>query len=112
MFLQLVCWPLASLFYVGNYPSALLFMLVAGVTAMRYYIDASIVLEETGTLALLKGKKPKSARQLWQEQSRLSEIVGNITRGRSRWTWVAILGFLGFVVIALFAGSLGVSESK
>jgi hypothetical protein len=35
-------WPLVSLLYVKNYPLAGLFIIVAGITGMRYYINAAV----------------------------------------------------------------------
>jgi hypothetical protein len=62
-------WPFVSLFMVGNYPLALLFGLVAGITGMRYYINAAIVLEETGNMDLVDGD---TERETWRNQARLN----------------------------------------
>jgi hypothetical protein len=62
-------WPFVSLFMVGNYPLALLFGLVAGITGMRYYINAAIVLEETGNMDLVDGP---TEREKWRNQARLN----------------------------------------
>lgn len=102
-------WPLVSLFYVANYPLAGLFIIVAGITGMRYYINAAVVLEETGHMDLVDGDTEK---ELWKNQSRLNEIVGNITRGRSRGAWMSVLAGFGFVFVALFLGAVGSQEEN
>lgn len=50
-------------------------------------------------------------REKWRSQSRLNEIIGNITRGRSRGAWMAVLGVVGFCFLALGAGAIGTSEA-
>jgi lipase ATG15 len=50
--------------------------------------------------------------ELWKNQARLSEIVGNITRGRSRNAWMAVLGGFSFVFVALFLGAVGAQEEN
>ena len=97
-------YPFWSLYAVGNYPLATLFLVIAGISFIRYYVNASIVLEETGHMDLVGGGTEE---QVWRNQSRLNEIVGNITRGRSRNAWMAVLGTIGFVFLALFLGALG-----
>jgi hypothetical protein len=102
-------WPLVSLLVVENYPLAGLFLIVAGITGVRYYVNAAIVLEETGHMDLVDGQ---TEHELWKNQSRLNEIVGNITRGRSRGAWMSILGGFGFIFVALFAGAVGTETEK
>jgi hypothetical protein len=62
-------WPFVSLFLVANYPLAILFGLVAGITGMRYYINVAIVLEETGTMDLVDGE---TDREKWRNQALLN----------------------------------------
>jgi len=97
-------YPLISLFNIKNYPLALIFLVVGSITFMRYYVNAAIVLEETGNLDLVNGA---TERDVWKNQSRLNEIVGNITRGRSRGAWTAVLGSLGFIYLGMFLGAVG-----
>jgi hypothetical protein len=66
-------WPFVSLFLADNWPLALLFGLVAGVTGMRYYINAAIVLEETGHMDLVDGD---TVREKWRNQARLNGTCG------------------------------------
>jgi hypothetical protein len=105
----LFLWPMISLFAVENWPLALVFIVVAGFTAIRYYINASIVLEEMGHLDLVDGR---TAKEKLQNQARLSEIVGTITRGRSRGAWMAVLGFIGLIFVGLFVGAVGQSQAS
>jgi lipase ATG15 len=100
-------WPLISLFGVGNYPLGIFFIIVTGFTGMRYYVNAAVVLEETGRMDLVDGDTEK---ELWKNESRLNSIVGDITRGRSRSAWISILGFFGFTFVALFLGAIGQQE--
>jgi lipase ATG15 len=96
---------------VQNYPSAILFILISVVTGLRYYFNAAVVLEESGNLDMIDDmQKNLSDREKWREQSRLSEIIGTITRGRSRGPWMAVLGVFGFILIGLFAGALGTAQ--
>lgn len=96
-------YPLISLFSIANYPLALIFLVVAGISFCRYYVNAVLVLEETGHMNVVDGE---SEEELWRNQSRLNEIIGNITRGRSRGAWVAVLGIIVFVFLALFLGAV------
>lgn len=97
-------YPVVSLFAVDNYPLAIIFIVVSGISMLRYYVNAAIVLEETGHMNVVDGKSEK---EIWKNQSRLNEIIGNITRGRSRGMWLAVLGTFGFVFVALFLGAVG-----
>jgi hypothetical protein len=81
------------------------FLIVAGVSALRYYVNAAGVLEETGHLNLVDGNK--GTNELWKNQSRLNGIIGGITRARSRRLWNIVLGVIGFAFLALFLGAVG-----
>jgi len=61
-------------------------------------------MEEIGSMDLVDGK---TEREIWQNQSRLNEIVGNISRGKSRGAWVSVISFFAFCFLALFAGAVG-----
>lgn len=100
-------YPLASLFAVGNYPLAIMFTIFAGITFLRYYVNAAVVLEETGRMDLVDGRNET---ELWKNQSRLNEIVGNITRGRSLGVWISVLGSFGFVFLGLMLGAIGSNQ--
>jgi hypothetical protein len=70
-------WPLAALFAIGNWPLGGLYFITAFITGLRYYMNAAVVLEETGHMDLVDGK---SAREVWRNKSRLDDIVGNISK--------------------------------
>jgi len=97
-------WPTLSLFAVGNWPLALWYALIIGVSGLRYYVNAAVAMEEVGHLDLVDGK---TEREIWQNQTRLNEIVGNITRGKSRRAWMIVISILAFMFLALFAGAVG-----
>lgn len=100
-------WPLVSYFAIGNWPVGILYLVFVGVTGVRYYLNAALTLEETGTMDLLDGE---TELQKWKAQSRFDEIVGNISRGRSKHVWNMILGFFGLIYLALFAGAVGTGQ--
>jgi hypothetical protein len=97
-------YPLVALFWYGNYPLGLMFGFLVGISAFRYYVNAAVILEEVGHMNLVDGA---SEREVWQNQSRLNEIVGNITRGRSLGVWMTVLGSTGFVFLGLTLGAVG-----
>lgn len=105
----LYVYPLVALFAVGNYPLGIMFTLFAGITMLRYYVNAAVVLEETGRMDLVDGV---TEYELWKNQSRLNEIVGNITTGRSLGVWISVLGSLGFIFLALTLGAVGSSTQE
>ena len=108
-FIFLFLWPTVSLFSIGNWPLGLLYFLIVGVSGLRHYVNAAIVMEEVGRIDLVDGK---SERELWKNQSRLDDIVGNITRGRSRRFWVLLISVIAFAYLALFAGALGTDQES
>ena len=97
-------YPLIALFSVGNYPLGIMFTVLVGISLLRYYVNAAVVLEESGRMDLVDGANEY---ELWKNQSRLNEIVGNITRGRSLGVWLSVLGSLGFAFLALMLGAVG-----
>jgi hypothetical protein len=108
MFAAEICifyiYPLASLFSVNNYPLASMFAILVGISLLRYYVNAAVILEESGRMDLVDGANDY---ELWKNQSRLNEIVGNITRGRSLGVWLSVLGSIGFAFLALMLGAVG-----
>lgn len=100
----LYVYPLLALFFFGNYPLGIMFAVFVGISAFRYYVNAAVVLEEVGHMNLVDGQ---SEQEIWQNQSRLNEIIGNITRGRSLGAWLSVLGSVGFVFLALMLGAVG-----
>ena len=102
-------WPTFSLFLVGNWPLGLLYFAIVGVSALRYYVNAAVVMEEVGHMDLVDGK---SEREIWKNQSRLNEIVGSVTKGRSRVLWVGIISVIALAYLGLFAGALGTDQES
>lgn len=100
-------WPLSALLRVGSASLGVLFVVVVGMSALRYYVNASVILEDKGNLDLLDGKAGSIER--WQNQSRLNKIVGGIAHGRSRFVWAILLGF--FSLLFLGFGLAGFSQN-
>jgi len=97
-FTILFLYPFASLLVINNGHLALLFFLLCGVSWIRDYFNAAVVLEEAGHMDLVDAQCDVDR---WKSKSRLNEIIGNITRGRSRWAWISILGSLCFTLVAI-----------
>ena len=99
----LFVYPMSALFASKNYSLATFFLVIGMISGLRFYVNASLVLEETGSMDLIIGK---SERDTWRKQSRLDDIIGNITRGRSRRAWTAVLGIFGFIFLGLYLGAI------
>ena len=105
-------FPFWMLWDVGNLAIAWLFLILGGFSACRHYFNAPVVLSELGSLDLLdgsfiRGGDPESeeaaedaAEQDWREKNRMSKIVGQISQGARRDTWVSVI--FTFVMIFLF----------
>ena len=102
-------YPLVTLFTIENLSVAILFVIVATITLIRHYINAAVLIEETGNLDLVGGKTEK---EKWANKSRLSDIVEAITTGKSRYGWAALLGVGGFGFLALFLSAIGTSTES
>jgi len=102
-------YPLVALFAVGNYPLGIMFIVFAGISYLRYYVNAAIVLEECGRMDLVDGENEY---ERWKAESRLNEIVGNVTRGRSMKAWMSVLGSIGFIFMALMVGAVGTGQEQ
>jgi hypothetical protein len=81
-------WPTASLLIVSWNVGAL-FVPVAFIWGVRHYINAAVIIEETGNMDLVDGDTEEKK---WQAKSRLNTIVETITVNRSRKLWLSILG--------------------
>ena len=93
--LEMAVWyfyPLITLFMLGNSAVGCLFFVVASVSGIRYYMNALMVIEETGNMDLVDGVTED---ERWTNQSRLNEVVEAITAGKARRVWVNILGVAG-----------------
>ena len=106
---ELVCWillglevavwylyPLITLFMLGNSAVGCLFFVVATVSGIRYYMNAQMVIEETGNMDLVDGV---TEQERWTNQSRLNEVVEAITAGKARRVWANILGVVGYDLV-------------
>ena len=69
-FVFLFLWPAITLFII-SWNVAILFVIVASISAARHYINAVVLIEETGNMDLVGGKSPKKK---WRNQSRLNTI--------------------------------------
>jgi len=104
----LFVFPLWMLLDVGNESIAILFLILGFFSASRHYFNAPVVLSELGSLDLLDGRflrtreatSPEAEEDDWREKNRLSKIVGRISQGARRDTWMKVI--TAFVVIFLF----------
>jgi hypothetical protein len=81
-------WPTITLFMI-SWNVAILFVVVASVSAVRHYVNAAVIIEETGDIELVGGSTPKKR---WRNKSRLITIVSSITAGKTKKLWISILG--------------------
>ena len=101
----LYLWPLITLLMI-SWNMGVLFFICVTVSGVRHYINAQVVIEETGNMDLVGGETPEIQ---WENKSRLNEIVTSITLARSRKLWVSILGAGGFAFLAIFLTAVGSS---
>ena len=87
-FIFLFLWPACTLFII-SWNVAILFVIVASISAARHYINAAVLIEETGNMDLVGGASPKKK---WRNKSRLNTIVTSITAGKTKKMWLSILG--------------------
>lgn len=98
-------YPLVTLFMI-NWNMAVLFFICVTTSGIRHYVNAAVVIEETGNIELVGGETPE---EIWENKSRLSEIVGSVTAGKSRRVFLTVLGAGGFGFLAIFLGAVGSS---
>ena len=103
----LFVWPMVTLFAIKNTPIAVLFLIVGGVSMLRYYLNAAILIKALGTFGAV-GAGQDTDKQ-WKTRSRLCAILLRVTRGPIRrvWIWIFILMTFGLAVFAV--ASLGTS---
>jgi hypothetical protein len=87
-FLFFFLWPTITLVII-SWNVAVLFVLVALVSALRHYVNAGVIIEETGDIELVGGDSPQ---ERWRNKSRLNTIVVAITAGKTKKLWLSILG--------------------
>jgi hypothetical protein len=102
-------YPLVTLFTIENLNMAILFIIVATITSSRHYINAAVLIEETGDLDLVGGD---TEQDVWANKSRLSDIVQAITTGKSRNLWATLLGIVGLSFMAIFLSAVGTSTES
>jgi hypothetical protein len=118
---ELFCWIMFALevgcFFVFpivvllviNWNLGVLFFIVSVTSCVRHYINAAVAIEETGNSDLVGGE---TAEEIWLNKSRLNEIVGTVTAGKSRKIWAMILGVCGFGFLAIFLTAVGKSTES
>lgn len=87
-FVFLFLYPAIALFMV-SWNVAVLFVGVALISATRYYVNAAVIIEETGNMELVGGSTKEKK---WVKMSRLNTIVRAVTVARSKNLWLALLG--------------------
>ena len=102
--LILYLYPMVTLFTTDNKFVAVLFLVVATITNIRYYVNVVTVIEETGKMKLNRGKTPE---QRWEAMSRLSRVIQTISYDRSRVVWLIFFGLFGLLVVGILVGALG-----
>lgn len=97
--------PLTALFSVGNWRMALVFLIVAGVSGIRYYISLKALLEEAGLLDLVYNRQATESRRRSSFLHAMSDFQ-HYAHGRSRGAWYTILTLFALVFLFLAAGAL------
>lgn len=123
-FLFLFLWPVSTLFIVGNWPTGIVFIILAFFSFLRKYFDASAILCELGSMSnfdiekepgsdrksklsfLRREKTFKGVENALVRKARLSDVVGYISRSDTvtRWMWF----FGGLVALTCFLYSQAV----
>lgn len=102
-------YPLVVLIILQNYQLVVLFVIVAGVSAVRYYISLVTIVEETGQLSLVSGA---TAKIRWGKQSRLNELIEAISYNKTRQIWQLVLAGCGLFWLVLSLGASGQSTDS
>jgi len=129
-FLLLFLTPVTVLFYTGNTPVGVIFLILSFFSFLRKYFNAAAILCELGSMDNIDiekepGKEHKSspfannfstlkgADRTLVLKSRLADVVGNISMSRSvvRWCWffgvLVLITFLGFSAASTADDGLG-----
>jgi hypothetical protein len=127
-------FPAAALFAIGNYAVVVLFLIIGTLSLLRYYFNPSVLVKELGSFdrvcptpdeegqddddddgdeegASLTSKKGMSDSQ-WNEKSRLSNIIINVTRGPSRSAYMWIFAIFSFVSIVYTIAALNTTPEE
>lgn len=105
---MLLCFlfPLVALAATGNWPVALLFLLIGVFSIGRYFFSCSVAVIELGSIESLgNNDSGDGGDEQWKAKARLSEIIQNISWGRALNLWMTIFSItvLMFFVLALGA---------
>jgi hypothetical protein len=73
-------YPAITLFSVENKFIVCLFLLVASISALRYYVHLVTVIEETGTMNINRGSTDE---ERWANKSRLTGVIQAISYDKS-----------------------------
>lgn len=105
-------WPVITLFAIKNYATATLFVFVSIFSGTRHYLNAAVVLKELGAVDVMGSKRMKDTEEQWKAKARLSKIVGNVSRGRSRNLWIAVFYLMVILLFAISILSIGVESDS
>lgn len=126
-FLEVICFllgPTFVLFAMGNYAVAVLFIIVATLSVLRYYLNPAILVKELGSFDKVcpnnpeeeghDGDKEGALRSdcQWNEKSRLSNILINVTRGPSRAVYIWIFSIFSLVSIVYTIAALNTTAEE
>lgn len=104
----LFLFPLIVLFTINSI-TAICFIVIIGISGLRHYINAQVVIEETGNMDLVGGADENAT---WENKSRLSDIVDYISASKARGVWVTLLSICGLGFLAIFLGAVGSSTES
>lgn len=102
-------WPGGVMYSLGNVLIPTVYIVIVGISGIRHYFNIEAVIEETGTMNLVPGK---SRKERWMNQSRLSDIVENISTDKSKWVWFGILTLWLVILLLIYLGGVYSSGSE
>lgn len=116
-FVFLFLWPLTTLYLIGNYKTATVFLILGFANFVRSYFDPATVLEETNQMSYVDipdqpneneldkkwSEDLKYSKSHWTKQSRLVKIVNAVNRSKLGPFWLNTLTSFLFILVALLA---------
>jgi len=106
-------WPTVTLYTIGNYKTATVFLILGLIVLITDYFDPAIVLEATNEMNFVTfpdqpqhetnpwSDDLQCSEEHWTKQSRLTSIVKNVNRSRYKSIWTGVFVFflaaLGFL---------------
>ena len=105
-FVILILYPTLALFMIESWQLATLYLALALMSTFRHFTNSEALLQETGKLHSADNKTGQTA--TWENESRLSQIAGTLSRGKSyqAWRvifWIFAIGLLGLGGMAVTA---------